>query len=95
MPYSTSNPPVLFAQSIGNVRLAQWSLSGTDATTDVDTTGYITNARALGMKAGDIVWYIKTDASPLAVWQHIVTAINANGSADLSNGTALTATNSD
>lgn len=95
MPYSTSAPPVLLVGTLNNNGPKLWSYRSIDAATDVDASGYITNARDLGMTAGDIVFSLKTDASPLSCQIHIVTAINANGSADLSNGLAITATNSD
>lgn len=95
MPYSTSNPPVLLAGTFNNAGPKLWHYRSTDADTAVRVTGYITNARDLGMAAGDLVVSLKTDASPLSCQIHIVTAINTNGSADLSNGLAITATNSD
>lgn len=95
MAYSTSNPPALVDQSIGNQGRAVWILSGTDAVTVVRVTGYISNAAALGMKVGDVVNYTKTDASPIAIQTMIVAAITAAGAADLSDGTAITATNTD
>jgi hypothetical protein len=53
MAYSTSNPPVLVRQDIGNQGSSVWALSGTDSAATVDTTGYITNGGALGMKVND------------------------------------------
>ena len=48
------------------------------------------------MKVGDIVFYTKTDASPIANFMLNVSAINAStGAGDLSNSTTVTATNSD
>lgn len=96
MGYSTANPPNLVTQGVDNSAGPQsWTLNGTDADTTVDGSGYITNAKALGMKKGDLVYYTKTDASPIANFIFNVSAINTNGSADLSNSTAITATNSD
>lgn len=95
MSYSTSQPPQLLTQALGNTGPAIWVYRSTDAATAVRVTGYITNAKSLGMKAGDLVHSIKTDASPLSVQTHIVSVINADGSADLSDGSATTATNTD
>lgn len=72
-----------------------WQVVGTDDIADVNTDGYITDARIRGMRAGDLVFVFDTDASPLASWLCNVSAINTNGSADLSNGLAITATDSD
>lgn len=95
MSYSASSPPMLIASGLaGKGQL--WFYSNTDADTTVDGAGYITNAKKLGMKAGDRLVYLKSDASPLANFLFNVSAINATtGAADLSNSTAITATNSD
>ncbi len=95
MAYSTTNPPALVTQGIMNVSTAFWIYASTDAATVVRVTGYISNAKALGMKAGDIVFAIDTDASPLTMQVMIVSAITAAGAADLSDGTAVTGTNTD
>lgn len=108
MAYSTSNPPSLISQgmaiTVSSTSAASttpqqprlWMYANTDATTAVDAAGYITNAKALGMRVGDLVMYVKTDASPITVQFMIVSAINATtGAGDLSDGTAITATNSD
>ncbi len=95
MAYSLNNPPALYAQAVGGY-YREWVLKGTDATTVVRAVNYITNARDLGMKVGDVLFYIKTDAAPITVQQFIVSAINATtGAGDLSDGTAITATNTD
>lgn len=95
MAYSTSNPPILVEQSLGGQGPSKWELTGTDAVTVVRVVGYISNASALGMKVGDVVNYTKTDASPITRQTMLVSAISAAGAADLSDGTAVTSTNTD
>lgn len=97
MAYSTSNPPKLVVQGLGGNGPNIWTLTGTDSSTTVDTSGYITNGGNLGMKAGDIVFYTKTDASPIANFMFNVTSVSATapGAVDLSDGTTVTATNTD
>jgi hypothetical protein len=98
MAYSTSNPPRLVVPSFTNVsgEIGLWDYSSTDAGTSVDASGYITNAKSLGMKAGDIVRVTDTDASPVTVTSHRVVAINTDGSADLTDGnTFIVGTNTD
>lgn len=98
MAYSTSSPPRLVLPSFTNVsgEIGVWDYSSTDAGTVVDASGYITNAKALGMKVGDVVRVTDTDASPVIVTQHRVVAINSDGSADLTDGnTFIVGTNSD
>ncbi len=95
MPYSTSNPPRLCEQDIGNQGPAFWTFTGTDTAAQVRVSGYITNARALGMKAGDVVRYTNTSTTPFSIQTMSVASITAAGAADLTDGTALTVTNTD
>ncbi len=89
MAYSTSNPPRLTVPSFTNVsgEIGRWDYSSTDAASAVDASGYITNAKALGMKVGDVVTVCDTDASPPILTSHRVVAVNTDGSADLTDGT--------
>lgn len=84
MTYSTSNPPFLVSKGIGG-KGNYWKYESTDAAADVDADGYITNAEELGMKVNDEVAVTDTNATPPITTRHTVVAINANGSADLSN----------
>lgn len=84
MAYSTSNPPYLVTKAIGG-KGNIWRYESTDAAAVVDGDGYITNAKALGMKVGDTVQVVDTDAVPVITTNHTVVEIKANGSADLSN----------
>lgn len=97
MAYSTATPPRLLMQGVGGVGPNFWTYRNTDADTTVRVTGYITDGGNLGMKAGDILFYTKTDASPIATFMFNVTTVSATapGAVDLSNATAITATNSD
>ncbi len=96
MPYSTATLSLVELGGIGNTQRSVWAMKNTDAVTTVRVAGYISNARARGMKVGDIVNYTKTDASPITIQEMIVVAINSTtGAADLSDGTAITATNTD
>jgi len=85
----------MVTQSVNNTGSAFWTYDTTDAATAVDANGYITDAKARGLKKGDRVEVTKTDASPISITTHVVSAINANGSADLADGVALGSTNSD
>lgn len=76
-----------------------WTLQGTDAATAVDAANFITDAQARGMRKGDIVLYTIWDnitTKATCSGHHIFSVISvASTGADLSNGTAITATNSD
>lgn len=95
MAYSTANLSLINTGGIGGVRQQTWDYESTDAIAVVRVDGYITDARDRGMKKGDIVYVRDTDSSPDATQQTTVNAINANGSADLSDGAAITATDTD
>lgn len=95
MAYSTDAPPALIAQRVGANGGSIWWYTSTDAPAVVRVAGYISNGDALGMKAGDIVMGVDSDASPIALQLYIVTSVTAGGAADLSDGTAVTATDTD
>lgn len=72
MAYSTSTPPRLITPSFTNVsgEASVWVYSSTDNATTVDVPGYFTNAAALGIKAGDYIIVVDTDASPVLSTTH-------------------------
>lgn len=93
MAYSTSNPPHLLSQLIaGGKKL--WLYASTDAATAVRVSGYFTDGYERGMRAGDILMMVDTDASPIAAQIMIVTSA-VPGTVDMSDGVAITATDSD
>jgi hypothetical protein len=64
-----------------------WRHESTDAGAAVQVDGFITDAAAKGMRVGDQLEHYETDTN--IVSRHVVVAINANGSADLSNATTV------
>jgi len=73
-----------------------WTYQSTDAAADVDLDGYISDGGKRGMKVDDLVYVFDTNASPVIVTVHRVTAVNSDLSVDLSNGdTLVTGTDSD
>lgn len=92
MAYSTDNPPALVSCT-NNFRA--WTYKSVDAATLVRVSGYITNGDALGMVKGDTVTVIDTDSSPVSVTLMNVVSVTAGGAANLSDGTAITATDTD
>lgn len=93
MSYSTSNPPSLIAQAPAGGRKV-WLYSSTDGATTVRVSGYFTNGYLLGMRAGDILLMIDTDAAPIAASWMIVNAATTT-TTDVSDGVAITETDSD
>lgn len=75
MAYSTSNPPQCIAQAIAGP--SHWLYKSADAHTDVDAANYFTNGKALGMKVGDLVSVLDTDADTATL--HQVTAVTGSG----------------
>lgn len=76
-----------------------WSLQGVDTAATANTADYISDALARGMRKGDLVIYTKWDnISTKATCQghtlFSVLTVDADG-ADLSDGTAVDATNTD
>jgi hypothetical protein len=83
----------LLTQSIGGVGPATWSLTGTDAHASIDAAGYVTNAYAVGLKAGDLVLYYDTDSDVLS--SHLVESVSATtGYGELNAGTEIGSTTS-
>jgi len=93
MAYSTSNPPRLAIAAVGATSPNVWLYSSTDAATVVRVSGYFSNADDLGMKAGDLVIQTSSDASVGQIY--MVASVTAGGAADLTDGTAISATNTD
>lgn len=91
MAYATSNPPALQVQSIAGPR--RWVYVSADPIATVNTAGYISNGDALGMKVGDLVEVIDT-ATPTTSLS-VVADVTALGQADLTDGTAVTRTDTD
>ncbi len=92
MAYATSNPPALQAQAIAGPR--RWVYQSTDNAAAVRVSGYFSNGWDLGMRAGDTVEVTDTDASPIAVTNHVV--VSATSSAvDLDDGVAVSGADSD
>lgn len=96
MAYSTTAPPFLITQAVAGLRI--WYHASADATAATDTSGFITNGGALGMKAGDLVYHKDTTTNATAMTMHKVVTVSATapGAVDLSDGVVVgSATNTD
>lgn len=98
MAYSTSTPPRLllpsFTDESGESSL--WTYSTADTAATVDTTGYITNGGALGMKVGDIVLVTVTGTGVITSHRVVTVSATAPGAVDLGDGTTIgSGTNTD
>jgi hypothetical protein len=71
-----------------------WTYKSADAIADVNTAGYISNAKDMGMKVMDLVLVVDT-ATPTAQWCVVRTVNATTGAGDLSDGTTIAVTNSD
>ncbi len=93
MAYSTSVPPMLISVAPLAAAGQIWRYATTDAGTAVDAAGYFTNAKALGMRAGDVVINYCTTTGLSTM--HSVVTVTSTG-ADLGDGTTIASTsNSD
>jgi hypothetical protein len=94
MAYSTDNPPRCAVSAVGASGPNIWTYDSADAATVVRVTGYITNGDELGMKVGDMVYQGDTAGGTVA---HLYTVVSvaSGGAADLSDGTAIVATDTD
>jgi hypothetical protein len=77
-----------------------WSLDSTDALATVDTAAYISDATARGVRVGDVVlvrvWTSLTAKTSLSAISFMaVASISAAGAANLTDGTAISVTNTD
>lgn len=92
MAYSTSSPPVLITQggTDGTVP-ATWQYSSADAIATVNTTGYITNGGALGMKVNDYVRVHDTGNNITSLTQVVTVSSTYPGAVDLRDGTTVVA----
>lgn len=69
--YSTTNPPQkISGGGLDGTLPSFWAYSSVDNATTVDVPGYFTNAYDLGIKAGDYIWVIDNDASPILTTTH-------------------------
>lgn len=94
MAYQPDNLSLIAGKIDTPRKMRMWQLDDTAASTTIDNIGYITDAELRGMQIGDIVFHRDTDASPYAIQIMTVVAIDATtGAADLSDGVAITATN--
>lgn len=91
MAYSTANPPRQVYSSVGSNGGQRWMYDSADAATVVRAINYITNAKDLGMKVGDVVEQFDSAGATVA-HEYVVLAVTVSG-ADLSDGDAKTLTN--
>lgn len=89
---TVANPPGLVSQLLagstntGSTNLAGqhlWVYKSTHVQTDVDNTGFMTDAQALGMELGDAVFVLSSTGYSLSI--HTVQALSSTG-ATLSAG---------
>lgn len=86
----------LISQGIGGNAQKIWAYSSTDAVTTVRVTGYFSDGYFRGMRVGDLVLVLDSDASPITGSLCWVTDVNlTTGVADISDGVTITGTDSD
>ena len=98
MAYVSSELRLLVSTLSSNAGTPQvWSLQGTDAVSTVRGANFVSDADSRGMRKGDIVLYTKWDniTTKATCQGHSILSVLTVGSsgADLSDGTAVDATN--
>jgi hypothetical protein len=68
-----------------------WTYKSTDAIATVNTAGYISNAKEMGMILYDLVLVVDT-ATPTVNWCVVMAVDATTGVANLSDGTAVSVT---
>ena len=91
MAYSTSTPPRLMTQAVIGAKI--WYYESADAIATVNTSGYFTTGHALGMRVGDTV-IVRDTATPTTSLCTVID-VTSGGQADISDGTAISQTDSD
>lgn len=86
MAYSASNPPQLIFRGPGTNGFGLWGYRSADGENAYDDTDYITNAKAIGMRTGDVC--IVTDSATPAASIGLVT-VDSDGNGTLSALTAI------
>jgi len=82
---SLANPPTRLAGTLGGPSgRSWWGYFSTDASTDVATAGYFTDAQALGMQAGDLLFGVAatagtSSAAPLIAYIMPITYSGSTG----------------
>jgi hypothetical protein len=71
-----------------------WAYKSVDAIATVNTAGYISNAKEMGMLVHDLVVVVDT-ATPTVSWCVVISVDATTGAANLSDGTAVAVTNAD
>jgi hypothetical protein len=84
MAYSTSNPPALLTQTIGDTAPAIWTYASADSYATVAGAGYFTNGGQLGMKLGDLVFVFVTGGA-VSSGKVITVSATAPGAATISS----------
>ncbi len=94
MAYSVANPPQLVNSLLGTTKGKSWVYDSTDAATAVRANNYISNGADLGMSIGDVVDHIDSVGGTVA-HRYVVKSVVAGGAVDLTDGTALSVTDTD
>lgn len=92
MTYATSNPPRLAVQAIVGGKI--WFYESADPIATVNTSGYFTNGYTCGMRVGDTVIVRDTNV-PTTSLCTVIDVSSTTGVADISDGTAISQTDSD
>lgn len=100
MAYASNELRLLVGGAMSNLSGPNiWSLDTADGLTTVDAAGYISDATARGVRVGDVVivrvWSSLATKSSLSAASVMAVASITSGAANLTDGTAISVTNTD
>lgn len=102
-----ANPPVLMASGMGGRVLNNgstiggtgagsgcqwWHYTSTDSSTAPMTANYFTDAKYIGMRAGDVVIQVGATGSTFGVSVNVLGAVSTSGAAYASTGAQISST---
>ncbi len=86
MPYVSSDMQPMAVKG-AEPSFTEFHITNTDSAATINTSGYVSDAVARGVKVGDTL--LHTDANTYAKTLFVFNALNADGSADLTDGTVI------
>lgn len=101
---SVANPPLKIADgiwgkrttdSVGSTKITgrqMWLYYTTDDTTGLTSANYFTDAKALGMQPGDLVFAVGDTGSTVSLRIYVLGQVTTAGAAALSTGSMITST---
>lgn len=98
---SVANPPIRIAGGMGGVSQQStasgggrgvWFYNSSNGSTELQGANFFTDAKALGMQAGDLLLFVVATGSSIACGMGVIGTVSTSGAAIASTGASLTST---